>query len=59
MNDKQKDVIEWYEGVFDEFGEAMQQMVATEWEEKYGDGSWSEFHDLDKTIKVKFYLEEY
>lgn len=48
----------WYEYALDKYGEALQSYVQDFWQEKYGDTSWEEFHDLDKKLKVKFYYEE-
>lgn len=51
-------LVEWYEEAVDRYAEALQNDVATEWEEKYGSDSWEEFHNLDQTLKVKFYYED-
>lgn len=54
---KKEELIEWYEGAFDRYGEALQETVSDYWQEKYGDDSWEEFHSLDGKLKVKFYYE--
>lgn len=48
-------LIEWYEDAVERYVEALQNDVATEWEDKYGPDSWEEFHNLDQKLKVKFY----
>ena len=58
MTTKREDLIEWYEDAFDDYGEALQNTVQHFWEEKYGDNSWEEFHNLDGKLKVKFYYED-
>ena len=54
---KKEELVEWYEGAFDRYGEALQHLVSDYWQEKYGDDSWEEFHSLDGKLKVKFYYE--
>lgn len=58
MTGKRKDLIEWYEIAFDRYGEALQNFVQNDWEEKYGNDCWEEFHNLDAKLKVKFYYED-
>lgn len=55
---KCKDLERWYEDVYERYGECLTGTVADYWQEKYGDDSWEEFHDLDKKLKVKFYYED-
>lgn len=55
---KRKDLELWYEDAFDQYGEALQNYVQDFWQEKCGDDSWEEFHELDKKLKVKFYYED-
>ena len=52
---KCKDLELWYMNAFDDYAEALQNHVQDSWQEKYGDDSWEEFHDLDRKLKVKFY----
>lgn len=54
---KKEELIEWYEDAFDQYGEALQNVVSDYWQEEYGDDSWEEFHSLDGKLKVKFYYE--
>jgi hypothetical protein len=54
---KEEEMIAWYEDAVDRYGEALQNDVATDWEEKYGPNCWEEFHNLDRKIKIKFYVE--
>lgn len=51
-------LIQWYEDAYERYGEALQETVADYWQDKYGDSSWTEFHELDKKLKVKFYYED-
>lgn len=55
---KRKELEFWYMDAFDQYGEALQNYVQNFWQEKYGDDSWEEFHDLDRKLKVKFYYED-
>lgn len=52
-----KEIANWYEAVIEDYMEAIQMYVADMWQDKYGDGKWAEFHQLDKTVKLKFYVE--
>nr|DAH57185.1 MAG TPA: hypothetical protein [Caudoviricetes sp.] len=54
---KEQQLIEWYEEAFDRYGEALQDVVSDYWQNVFGDESWKQFHELDKKIKVKFYVE--
>lgn len=54
---KAKEVAYWYEGAIEDYIEAVQMHVMDLWQDKYGDGKWAEFHELDKTVKLKFYVE--
>lgn len=54
---KAKELANWYEDCVEEYMEAVQMHVMDLWQDKYGDEKWVEFHELDKTVKLKFYVE--
>lgn len=46
------------EDAIDQYCECLDEVCGQAWQDKYGDDSWDEFHELYKKVKIKAYVEE-
>jgi len=55
---KRELLVQFYEEAYEMYGEALQQTAQDGWQEEFGDLDWTEFHELDRKLNVKFYYED-